>query len=56
MGSYRDIADAIASDVVPGRLRPRDRLPAPLCDRIGSAIRAGAWSAAGLPLTIGVQL
>lgn len=56
MGSYRDIADAIASDIVSGRLRPGDRLPARLCDRIGSAIRAGAWSAAGLPLTIGVQL
>ncbi len=50
------VIDSLSKRVAPGVTLGFIAAPARLCERIASAIRAGAWSAAGLPLTIGVQL
>lgn len=50
------VVDSLSKCVAPGVTLGFIASPIRLCDRIASAIRAGAWSAAGLPLAIGLQL
>jgi DNA-binding transcriptional MocR family regulator len=50
------VIDSFSKRVAPGITLGFIASPARLYDRVASAIRGGAWSAAGLPLTIGLQL
>lgn len=50
------VVDSFSKRVAPGVTLGFIASPAHLCDRIAGAIRAGAWSASGLPLTVGLQL
>lgn len=50
------VVDSFSKRVAPGVTLGFIASPAHLCDRIASAIRAGAWSAVGLPLAVGLQL
>lgn len=50
------VVDSLSKRVSPGVTVGFIAAPVHLRERIAGAIRAGAWSAAGLPLAIGVQL